>query len=182
MSDFRSPMERDAWAKVEGLPEFHWSDLAAKGIHEDTAQKFIRRWEQAGRIRQHRKDGHRKIYVNVDRAIPVTPPVKDDPTPEGNMWRTMRRIPNFTPIDLVAHSNAGGVEVSIDRARAYCRSLLEAGYLRVRETAIPGRRQPRYQLIRNTGPAAPVMRRLSGLEDPNDGTFQPLGQPLGGRA
>ncbi|MEQ5870220.1 hypothetical protein J4E08_09950 [Sagittula sp. NFXS13] len=174
MKEFRSAMERDAWSKVEGLAELHWSDLAAKGVHAETAQQFIRRWEAAGRIRQIRKDGHRKIYVNTERAIPVAPPVKGDPTPEGNMWRTMRRPGNFTPVDLVAMSNANGVEVTLDKARAYCRTLLEAGYLRVRETAIPGKRQPRYQLIRNTGPCAPVVKRLNGVEDPNEGTFAPL--------
>lgn len=175
MSEFRSTMEREAWAKVEGLAEFHWSDLAAKGVNNDTAQTFITRWAKEGRIRVSRKDGHRKIYVNTDRAIPVVPPVKSDPTPEGNMWRAMRRLPNFTPTDLAAHANAGGVEVTVDRARAYCRSLMDAGYLKVRETAIPGKRQARYQLIRNTGPQAPVVRRVSGVEDPNEAQFYPLG-------
>ncbi|BBU57422.1 hypothetical protein [Mameliella alba] len=172
--DFRSPMERDAWRKVEGLAEFHWKDLEEMNMCAETAQKFMRRWARLGWIRVSRKDGHRKIYVNAARAIPVVPAVKADPTPEGNMWRAMRRMPNFTPTDLAAHANAGGVEVTVEKARSYCRSLLAAGYLKVRETAIPGRRQPRYQLIRNTGPQAPVVRRVKGLMDPNEGEFQPL--------
>jgi hypothetical protein len=122
-----------------------------------------------------RKDGHRKIYVNAARTIPVVPPSQDGRTPEGNMWRTMRRMPNFTPIDLVAHSNAGGVEVSIEKARTYCRLLLQAGYLRVRETAIHGQRPARYQLVRNTGPKAPEVRRVRVMLDMNDETFEPLG-------
>ncbi|MBY6117450.1 hypothetical protein KUW09_24895 [Mameliella alba] len=172
--DFRSPMERSAWNKVKDLAEFHWTDLERFGVVKSSAEMFIRRWEKTGRVRVIRKEQHRKIYVNVEKAIPVVPPLKGDPTPEGNMWRAMRRMPNFTPLDLAAHANAGGVEVSVEKARSYCRSLLAAGYLKVRETAIPGRRQPRYQLIRNTGPQAPVVRRINGVMDPNEGEFLPL--------
>lgn len=171
MSGFKSDMERDAWSKVEALAEFHWSDLEAAGVVRDTAQSFVRRWEASGRIRCIRKDQHRKIYVNAERAIPVVPSVDHKPTPEGNMWRAMRRMAQFTPVDLAAQSNAGGVEVSIDKARRYCRDMLKAGYLKVRETAIPGRREARYQLIRNTGPQPPRRAKRTGVEDPNTGDF-----------
>ncbi|WP_425099167.1 hypothetical protein [Tropicibacter sp. S64] len=170
---FRSAMEKAAWDKVSGLAEFHWSDLAAKGVAASTAETFIRRWHDAGLVREVRKEGHRKLYTNAQSAIPVTPQRRAGATAEGNMWRSMRKLPNFTPIDLVAHSNAGGVEVSMEKARRYCRDLLQAGYLRVIETAIPRQREARYRLIRDTGPVAPKRTKLTGIDDPNTGEFQP---------
>ncbi|AWI83043.1 hypothetical protein CEW88_04820 [Alloyangia pacifica] len=176
-TDFRSDMEKHAWGMVESLPEFHWTDLTAKGIAQHTAQAFVRRWQQTGRIRLSRRDEQqRKLFVSAARAIPVLPPraaTDRQATPEGNMWRTMRRLVTFTPTDLAAHSNAGGVEVTLDKARAYCRQMLSADYLKVRETAIPGRREPRYRLIRDTGPLAPRTRQLTGIFDPNDNRFMP---------
>ncbi|MBR9841185.1 MAG: hypothetical protein GYB50_25380 [Rhodobacteraceae bacterium] len=180
--EFRSDMEKSAWEIVKDLPEMHWSDLAAKGIAHSSAHTFMQRWERAGRIRMHRRDEqNRKLFVATDRAIPVIPPspvAGQVPTQEGNMWRAMRRLGHFSPTDVAAHSNAGGVEVTIDKARGYCRQLLGAGYLKVRRTAIPGRREAKYQLIRDSGPLPPRPARVRGVLDPNDKTFMPASGEL----
>lgn len=106
MQDFRSEMEKHAWGVVEGMAEFHWADLAAKGFAESTAKDFMLRWQRNGRIRLSRRDAQqRKLFVNAARAIPVIPPramVDRVATPEGNMWRTMRQLRSFTPTDLPA--------------------------------------------------------------------------------
>ncbi|ALF02080.1 MULTISPECIES: hypothetical protein [Salipiger] len=174
---FRSKMEKTAWGIVKDLDEIHWSDLAAKGIAETTAKTFLLRWEREGRIRvSHRDKQNRKIFVHAARVTPVdhsSPVEGQTPTPEGNMWRAMRRLGSFTPTDLAAHSNAGGVEVSIEKARAYCRQLLGAQYLKVRVTAIPGKREARYSLIRDTGPLPPRTTRMTGVLDPNEQSFVP---------
>ncbi|MGR3481658.1 hypothetical protein [Salipiger marinus] len=180
--DFRSEMEKHAWGLVKGLAEIHWTDLADKGIAERTAKKFLQRWERNGRIRFSRRDDqHRKFFVDVEKAIPVIAPASPGDqaaSPEGNMWRAMRRLGAFTPTDVAAHSNAGGVEVSLDKARAYCRQLLGAEYLRVRVTAIPGRRDARYQLIRDTGPLPPRSTLVRGVLDPNEQSFVPAQRDL----
>lgn len=175
---FRSEMERAAWDKVAKLPAWHWSDLRDRAqLNDDTAQTFARRWERSGRVRVIRKDGHRKILGPADRAVAteqVAPRMRSE---EGNMWRSMRRLTQFTPTDLAAHSNVPDLPVSREKAQHYCRRLCAAGYLRVRQTAIPGQREAIYQLIRDTGPAAPVIRRVTGIFDPNTGHFEPGGVP-----
>jgi len=176
MKPFRSAMERQAWDRVRGLREFHWSDLANLGVHENTARQFVRRWELDGRVRCIRKDMHRKIYRNADldeQEPSVTAPAGGHATPEGNMWRAMRRLVQFGPTDVAAHANAGGVEVSVEKARAYCRQLLGSGHLKVRQTAIPGRREAIYQLIDDTGPRPPKPVRVAGILDQNTGSFIP---------
>jgi hypothetical protein len=174
MTGFRSEMERMAWDRVKGLTEFHWSDLAAVGVHDDTAQSYLRRWERAGRVTCIRKDMHRKIYRNCELQVVVDPePMEAEATPEGNMWRAMRRAGTFSPIDVASRSNVGGVEVSVEKARAYCRQLLGSGHLKVRQTAIPGRREAIYQLIEDSGPFPPKPVRLAGILDPNTGAFAP---------
>ena len=59
-------------------------------------------------------------------------------------------------------------------ARAYCRTLLEAGYLRVVQQAIPGKREAIYRLKNATGPKAPRKRRITCIIDPNLSTITPL--------
>ena len=100
-------------------------------------------------------------------------PVTGEASIEGNMWRAMRRLPSFTPTDIATHANAGGVEVTVLKARYYCQRLLEAEYLRVRQTAIPGQREAVYSLVSNTGPRAPKTARIQGLLDPNTSSFFP---------
>ncbi|WP_425072555.1 hypothetical protein [Sagittula sp. S175] len=176
MSEFRSQMEASIWAKVKDLPQFYWADLIRFNVAEDTARKYVRRWAKSKRIREVRMDGPKVYWVNAERQPePGQTVLTHVATPEGNMWRTMRRMGSFSPLEIAMHANAGGIEVTLRAAQEYCRQLLTVGYLKVRQTAIPGRRQAIYQLIRNTGPQAPVVRRVSGVSDPNDGTFQPLG-------
>lgn len=169
-----SEKEQAVWAQAATLPEFTTVDLAGLGVSEDTARRYCRRWQKSGRIRFRRTDeGNRNVYAPVtSRAVAPgeTPPV---PTPEGNMWRAMRQVREFCPTDIAAGSNAGGVRVDVKTVQAYCRDLLNAGYLSVRRKARPGLNEAIYRLVRDTGPAAPVVKRVSGVFDPNDETFVP---------
>jgi len=174
MKGFRSELEQLTWKRVKDLSEFHWSDIAATGVHDDTAQKYVRRWERAGRIICIRKDMHRKVYRNADIGPVSDPhPISAEATPEGNMWRAMRQLRQFSPIDVAAHANAGGIEVTVEKARSYCRQLLASRHLKVRQTAIPGRREALYQIVEDTGPRPPRAVRLAGILDPNTGDFSP---------
>ena len=167
-------MELAVWAHAKLLPEFRAEDLVKFGIQESTGLKYIRWWKHRGWICLHREDeARRRYYCALELARPEREPVSGKVTPEGNMWRVMRRMHVFTPTDVAAHANAGGVEVTIHKARLYCQKLLAIGYVRVRETAIPGKREAAYSLIENTGPEAPVTARLNGLIDPNTGKFFP---------
>lgn len=178
MSEFRSDQERAAWQMVKDLPEFHWSDLEQKGIVKSTAEAFVQRWAKAGRIRQVRKDQHRKIWVNAERECEAEPAAIEttEKTVEAAMWISMSRLKVFTPTEIAAHVNAAGFEATVDRVRAYCRQLLSTGYLRVRQTAIPGKREAAYQLVNDTGHLAPRPVRVRGLFDPNTETFTPFSE------
>lgn len=50
------------------------------------------------------------------------------------------------------------------------------GYLRVHQTAIHRVRPAKYRLVINSGPRAPVIRRVLGVLDPNEDRFRPLDQ------
>jgi hypothetical protein len=166
------------WAEVRDLPEFDWADVAKRGCGTDTAKRYIRLWLKDGRIRVSRLGVNNKRYYSPSHLPPAGPqPVSADASPEGNMWRAMRSPGlrhGFTPTDLACHANAGGVEVSVEKARAYCRRLLGSGHLKVRQTAIPGRREAIYQLIEDSGPRPPKPVRLAGILDPNTGEFTPV--------
>jgi hypothetical protein len=169
-----SQKSEQIWEEARALAEFHAEDLVKFGVHISTARYYVNRWEQLGRIRLVRRDArNRRYFCNVEHPVNPLEPVDGPATPEGNMWRAMRLLPQFSPTDLAAHANVGEVAVTVDDASRYCRILTAAGYLRARQTHIPGTREPLYQLIENTGPRAPRPARLQGLLDPNLNKFHP---------
>lgn len=169
---FRSPEEKMAWEKAERLDEIHWMDLRARGVVEGMAQTYIKRWVAKGWLKQVRIVGHRKIYGHVDRDVVKVIPGQEK-TPETAMWKVMRRSTTFTPLDLQAMAKVGGHEIKLAAARAYCRQLLAAGYLKTMEPAIHGKREATYSLIKRTGLRAPMPRKVTGILDPNTREFVP---------
>ena len=169
----QTQIEKRIWNEAKDLHEFHFTDLVQFGVSQNTARQYMRKWERWGWIRVVRVEKRQRYFADSSKPIQTIEPVSDKPTPEGNMWRAMRGLSQFSPTDVAAHANAGGIEVTVDRARSYCRQLMAAGFLRVRVQAAPGRREALYQLIENTGPRAPRSTRLQGLLDPNTNAFHP---------
>jgi len=169
-----SELFEQIWSAVSDLPEMHWQDVVARGCAEDTAKRYLRLWLREGRVRPSRVGPTGKRFYRPAHLPPAgLEPASGEATPEGNMWRAMRQLRQFSPTDLAAHANAGGVAVTVEKARAYCRHLLGSGHLKVRQTAIPGQREALYQILEDTGPRPPKAVRLAGILDPNTGAFTP---------
>ena len=92
-------------------------------------------------------------------------------SPHEHMWAAMRRLPSFTAGELAAIASTEAVVIGEALAGPYCRALARAGYLRAVRKAVPGVRPASYRLVRNTGPMAPVERRVSGIHDANTQEF-----------
>lgn len=166
--------ELAVWNQAKKLQEFRPEDLVKFGVQLSTAQKYIRHWRHRNWLSLARTDDeNRRFYCALELARPEKDAVTGEASAEGNMWRVMRRMSCFTPTDVAAHANAGGIEVTVHKARSYCQKLLAASYLRVRSTAVPGQREASYSLVEDTGPHAPVTARIQGLLDPNTDTFIP---------
>mgnify|MGYP005863017841 CR=1 FL=1 len=163
------------WDEVKDLPEFDWKAMSDRGCSAETAARYIRHWLKDGRVRVSRVGRNNKRWYSPSHLPPAGPqPVSGAATPEGNMWRAMRHLRQFSPTDIAAHANAGGVAVTVEKARAYCRQLLGSDHLKVRQTAIPGRREALYQIVEDSGPRPPKPVRLAGILDPNTGAFAPV--------
>lgn len=160
------------WCK--SVDAFHWTDLTREtGAQRNTAQGFIRRWEGAGLIRCVRREVNKRFFILAEKTVQPPEAVQPARSAEGNMWRSMRLLGQFTPTDIAAHSTAGGIDVTVPQAERYCRLLCKEGYLKALQRAQPGKRSAVYKLLRNTGPKTPRARRVSGLWDPNTGEFMP---------
>lgn len=85
-----------------------------------------------------------------------------------NMWRTARRLKDFSATDLVAWSSTEETPVDHKAARRFCELLLRGGYVRVTRKAKPGVNEAFYRMIRDTGPRAPVEKRVRAIYDPNE--------------
>jgi len=91
-----------------------------------------------------------------------------------NMWRSMRMLKEFDSREIMIHSTTEDVTVSENTAKAYCRALMTAGYLRVTQKARPGVRTARYRLVRDDGPLPPKIQRVRQVFDPNSRKSYPM--------
>jgi len=173
---FRSEAEASAYRSAKSLMRVHWSDLLAFGVARTSAKNFVNRWAKAGLLIRIETGDHRKVYIHADAAddLPRVSEPEYDTSAEGNMWRSMRGLREFTPTDIAAHANAGGIEVTVAKARAYCRLLVQSQHLVVRQSAIRGKREARFKLVNYTGRIAPKPRTVKGVFDPNTTDFVSL--------
>lgn len=170
----KTSLHEQAWAYVQDQDEFRHEDLIrAIGVVRSTAQKWIYQWERAGHIRVVRSERKKRFYRVAENQAPTPPKYRTDmsaisgQTIHGNIWRSMRMMRQFSPTDLAIHSSTDVVDVSDQAAKEYCRMLTRAGYLRVIDKALPGRREARYRLVKNTGPRPPRERRVRAVFDDN---------------
>lgn len=159
------PTSADLQKVAARLGRFTHQQLAdAAKADLDDVRHYIRRWLGIGWIESDGIERNRK-YFKVAR--PEFCQRVDRGTPEGNMWRSMRRSRLFSPVDLVATGFTETITFDLAAARAYCQSLARAGYLKVEKKASPPEREAVYRLIRDTGPHAPVPKRVRVLFDLN---------------
>lgn len=93
---------------------------------------------------------------------------------QGRIWQSMRVLVRFDSNELVITTEANDRTVS-----SFLRALHKAGYVRMIKRQAGGRIGSRhiYQLIRDSGPLAPVVRQDgSGVWDQNTKVLHPLGE------
>lgn len=106
-----------------------------------------------------RNPGHEAPRLRADGAAVTHGTVTEQ------LWRGMCMLRRFDYRDLI---ETASVEIAEETARDYCKHLLAAGYLRVVAKASPSAgRIARYQLVRDTGPHPPQIRRVKQVYDPN---------------
>ncbi|HAW49189.1 MAG TPA: hypothetical protein DCX34_18480 [Roseovarius sp.] len=132
------------------------------GVAESTLQHMLARWERAGYLEKKGDKSRNRVFRAAGgRSRPPCGPK------EYRLWQAARGLRSFSATDLAAHASVEDGPVTPEDARAYCRMLLSVGYLRVRQKARAGERPARYTLIRDTGPKAPLKRRVTVFIDPN---------------
>jgi len=172
---FQTPQTRAAiadaaWAVALRLGSFGYAEISAE-LHVSLwrASAIVRAWEQDGAcINVQRGVGRRNLY-RVVAEFQRTREAGTGGSVPVNLWTAMRGLRSFTPTDLAAHSSTASVPVKLEAAQGYCQALLKAGYIKVERTAVPGRREAIYRLIRNTGPRPPRERRVRAVWDDNIG-------------
>ena len=151
---------------------------AATGQSIETVRRVLRSWVAAGAVG--RETAHvggyvRYTFFGAPEAAPGAAGQRPM-SPEQAMWTAMWMMTTFNPIDIAIHATAPERPVSTVMARDYCRALSRIGYLKVTRTAVPGKREASYRLLRKTGPVAPAIRRVRGVWDANCSAFLMLGE------
>lgn len=162
-----------AWAEAKRRGQFAYRDLASvAGVEDRMIGVWSRQWEADGLIRciagsaASRTRKRFEVLAEGEMRLELRGDAIDQ------MWTVMRKTPTgFTPTDLIAQV---AVAVEIEDARAYCHTLLAAGYLHCVSKAVPKRREAVYRLVSATGVKAPRLKRLRCIVDQNTGKIIPM--------
>ncbi|NYZ17029.1 hypothetical protein HL658_31185 [Azospirillum sp. RWY-5-1] len=132
---------------------------AATGDERTPMATQLRQLVLAGKVVRHER-GCFRIAAGVSAGDPPAPMRRHKPRTGLNarLWRAMRLRGKFTAGDLVRLAARDGEREATVRKGAddFLRALRDCGYLR----RLPNGTGPaRYALIRDTGPAAPLVRR-----------------------
>lgn len=163
------------WDEIRRLNIFTVTEIwGVVDMHRKSIINYVKRLEAGGFVEQREDFTTSHRYKLVRDAGVHAPRLQKDGSPvtqgeaNANMWRAMRMMKQFTPLDLSTHSTTDSVSVAETTAKCYCTMLLKAGYLRVIEKANPFQaRQATYRLVRNTGPFPPQVQRVKQVFDPN---------------
>lgn len=165
-----------AWAVALRHDQFGYAEIATGvGISTEQATRIVRGWISAHAIDPvPNNPTNRNLWTaNPDFVWPAL----IHRTPEENMWTAMRRLRSFGPVEVAAHATTDTVQVSAEAARAYCRALCAAQYLRVERRAAPAmKRDAIYRLTDETGPRPPLLRRVQAVVDGNTGQVRVLNE------
>lgn len=167
--------ERRAWTTACSMGSFTVYSLSARAqVRVELVRRLVPAWGREGRAVCEGKGARRRHVWRIvgGRSLPVLTNNAIE-----NMWRTMRHLSDFTPADIQMHACTPDAPVSAEDAQAYCRAMMRAGYLRVLRPAQPGRAPALYKLARNTGPRAPVERRVRAIWDPNTRAYAHVPEP-----
>ncbi|MBF0273454.1 MAG: hypothetical protein HQL98_15505 [Magnetococcales bacterium] len=139
-----------------------------------TVERYMRALERAGYLKRfpvRLKEIGAYVYRRTGPFGLVAVRLRADGTPVGemgrgqeNMWRTLKMLKTFSPLEVAVHASTDAVQVSEGAARTYLARLAWAGYLK-RERGGSGRY--RFLPSGDTGPLAPMIMRTKFVFDPN---------------
>ncbi len=172
--------------RAGSMEVFTYFDLAAAvGAQTKTIANIVQEWEQKGLVERLGKGPKNRLQFKTTTkgraqfALAESGQSKPSISPEKNMWTAMRMLKVFSPEDVAVQARTEAVDITLEQARTFCRMLVRGHepYLKVRRTAVPGRRDAAYQLIRDTGPLPPREARVRAIYDPNLVAFTHVPEP-----
>jgi hypothetical protein len=172
----RAAIEAAAWAVALRTETFGYGEISS-GVKISTtfAEQIVKGWIKEGSIQPAEPGARKRKMWRADRDF-VRRAEMLKRSAEENMWFVMRRLRAFAPTDIAAHASHELAPVDAAKASSYCQGLLAVGYLRVTLKASPAiKREARYALAKDTGPHAPIERRVLAMVDPNTGQTLVIG-------
>jgi len=181
--DKRGPRHsRDGmWQMMMKLGTFSIKEISgATSFERSTISSYLLGLEKAGYVSVKRELGRGVAVINTYTVIRKnldTPRLRKDGTEvtqgtgTAQMWRSIKMMASFTPLDLSVHASTTAVEVHVNAAKDYIKHLHKAGYLRLVKTSKPGK-QAVYSKVadRSKYGAKPLqIQRVKQVYDPNIG-------------
>lgn len=172
----RGPQGRDGiWKAARWMGEFTVPALVAEtGIPQKTVADYLKALEAGKYLSSEKKGQAARVYKLVKDTGIETPRVQRDGSPvtqglcNEQMWRTMKRLKQFSSRDLAINASTDDQQVSEVQAQSYCTWLHKGKYLNVQSRGRKGRPTV-YRFVRDTGPKPPQVQRIKQIFDPNTG-------------
>lgn len=158
------------WEAIRARKGVEWttSEIAtAAGVDATAVRTYLTALRAGGYIEATYTALHRARRYMLANDVGIDAPrvtLTGQPITMGaaqqQMWQTLRITGQaLSPAELAGLASTERVQVTLTAARDYLGYLNRAGYL----AAADGR----YQLIKNTGPRAPMVQRTKRVYDPN---------------
>ncbi|GIT85436.1 hypothetical protein [Roseobacter sp. OBYS 0001] len=173
MNTFEADFEQEKetmMAFMNAHPQFTNKEVLATVGGPTTRRKhFLRTLRAQGKINEVARKAGTPFYTMLSTEVAQQRAAIKRATPNGSMWGAMRALRQFTQADVVAALAATDKAVSADDVRKFASSLLAAGYLKVLQKArATGNRPARYQLVNDSGPLPPDVKRREVVIDANE--------------
>ena len=161
----RNDREKRMWNYMMRHPRFRYSDVMQEArVSRHHMDCFAAKLRHAKLLKPVAREGSDQFFTVMDQTAANAFEAKKRGKREGVMWTAIRSLKSFSlaEVQLVI----GKVEQTITEKHLadYCAVLLKADYLAV----IRKGKEPRYQLVKDTGPLPPVKRTVQVLVDGNE--------------
>lgn len=163
----KNPSEKAVRAAIRARASFTRADLVNDtGYSDGVVGEQVRRMKARGELEVIGVDEGREVL----RVKPKIPQIAASGAAsiEAALWDAMRTLRRFSPTDLQFALHVARPDLTLTDARKYCQALTRAKYLRC-VTKATASQEASYWLVNDTGPAAPYLKRLTVLVDPNEG-------------
>lgn len=164
----RHDHERVIWDYLNAHPHVTYADVfAVNPASQNRARVYLAHLRRTGILRRSKREGSKQFYTILDTEG-VLNHARDQRTgDEAAIWQAMRALGAFSVEDISAALASVG-PIPRHTIQAYCLTMVRIRYASVTHRDKRTKKAQRFRLNRDTGPLAPIEKRMRVVIDRNE--------------